>query len=200
MVKHDTSDIELLRGWLLRWFPQRWAWYIIDDRGQEISAYSLDRKGAETFANAMKSGAVEYQRRMTALESRPASECKHPGCCTCPDMPRCSVCNYTAHDAAHLMDHDRCKGTIVAHGTPVRLTDPVHVVHLAPTERPQPQLATDGGFPRRNRVDLFTPAETAIYTAQHAVEDAGASIALTNACVLLAKAREYVADHVESSS
>lgn len=31
--------------------------------------------------------------------------------CMC-DLPRCPVCNYTKHDAAFEMDHDRCRGVI----------------------------------------------------------------------------------------
>jgi hypothetical protein len=50
---------------------------------------------------------------------------------------------------------------------------------------------------RRNRVDLFTPAESAIYQAQQAVEMAGASLKLTEATILLSKARNAVADHVD---
>jgi len=50
---------------------------------------------------------------------------------------------------------------------------------------------------RRNRVDLFTPAELAIYNAQQAVEMAGASLKLTEATILLSKARNAVADHVD---
>ena len=38
--------------------------------------------------------------------------CLRPGVCNCPKMPRCPVCNYTAHDAAYLMDHYLCKGRI----------------------------------------------------------------------------------------
>jgi hypothetical protein len=39
-------------------------------------------------------------------------ECTRPGVCNCQNMPRCPVCNYTAHDAAYLMDHRLCRGEI----------------------------------------------------------------------------------------
>ena len=52
-------------------------------------------------------------------------------------------------------------------------------------------------FPRRNRLDLMTPAEKSILSAQHAVEAAGASSRLTDASTLLAQARDAVADHVD---
>lgn len=51
--------------------------------------------------------------------------------------------------------------------------------------------------PRRIRLDLHTPAETAIVEAMLAVEAAGGSLALTDAGTLLSKARDRVADHVE---
>lgn len=53
------------------------------------------------------------------------------------------------------------------------------------------------GFPRRNRVDLATPAEAAIRKAMHEVEIAGCDILLTDAVILLDQAREKVADFVE---
>lgn len=56
---------------------------------------------------------------------------------------------------------------------------------------------SDNGFPRRNRVDLYTPAETAIREAMLAVENAGAHPLLTDAVVLLSQAKEKVADFVE---
>lgn len=52
-------------------------------------------------------------------------------------------------------------------------------------------------FPRRNRIDLFTPAEKAIWDAQAAVEAAGSDVLLTEAGNLLAQARDKVADFVE---
>ncbi len=60
----------------------------------------------------------------------------------------------------------------------------------------RPEKRPDG-FPTRNSVDWFSPAELAIREAMYAVENAGASIALTDAINLLAKARARVADHVE---
>ena len=55
----------------------------------------------------------------------------------------------------------------------------------------------DKGFPRRNRLDLFTDAEKAIWDATHAVEAVGAHPLLTDAVNLLAQARDKVADFVE---
>lgn len=51
--------------------------------------------------------------------------------------------------------------------------------------------------PRRIRLDLFTPAERAIYDAMQAVEALPPDVHLTEAVVLLAKAREKVADYVD---
>lgn len=54
-------------------------------------------------------------------------------------------------------------------------------------------------IPRRCRLDLMTPAELAITAAMGAVEEAGASPALTDAVILLGKARDRVADHVDAT-
>ena len=51
--------------------------------------------------------------------------------------------------------------------------------------------------PRRIRIDLFSEAEKAIYDATWVVERAGAHPHLTDAVVLLQKAREAVADFVD---
>lgn len=58
----------------------------------------------------------------------------------------------------------------------------------------------ENGIPRRNRIDLFTPAEIAIWQAASAVEDAGAHPLLTEAVLLLKQARDKVADYVELES
>lgn len=56
------------------------------------------------------------------------------------------------------------------------------------------------GIPRRNRVDHFTPAETAIDQAKAAVESAGADPLLTDALNLLSAAQAKVADYVERNA
>lgn len=53
------------------------------------------------------------------------------------------------------------------------------------------------GFPRRNRLDLNTPAELAIYNAMAEVEKCGASESLTKAVTLLEDAKNALADHIE---
>ena len=53
-------------------------------------------------------------------------------------------------------------------------------------------------IPRRIRVDLFTPAEKAIYDAVTAVEAAGCDVRLTDAVNLLQAARNKVADFVDN--
>lgn len=67
---------------------------------------------------------------------------------------------------------------------------------VAPESTPRPHLRDDG-IPTRCDRDLMSYAEIAISDAMAAVEDAGASVALTDAVVLLSKARDRVADHVE---
>jgi hypothetical protein len=53
------------------------------------------------------------------------------------------------------------------------------------------------GVPRRNRIDLNTPAELAIYNAMGEVEKCGASENLTKAVTLLQDAKDALADHIE---
>lgn len=55
------------------------------------------------------------------------------------------------------------------------------------------------GFPRRNRLDLLTPAEKSIRAAVDAVEVAGCDPLLTDAVVLLGQAQDKVADFVEKA-
>jgi hypothetical protein len=55
------------------------------------------------------------------------------------------------------------------------------------------------GVPRRARLDHLTLAETAIYNAIQSVESMGADVRLTNAVVLLQRARDQVADFVDGS-
>jgi hypothetical protein len=66
-----------------------------------------------------------------------------------------------------------------------------------PSNRPRTVVRRGSDFPSRNCVDLYSPAEKAIAAAVDSVERAGASIALTDAVILLGKAKDRVADHVE---
>lgn len=50
---------------------------------------------------------------------------------------------------------------------------------------------------RRNRLDLMTPSELAIFNAIQEVEKIGASIELTEVVNLLQKSRDLVADFIE---
>lgn len=59
---------------------------------------------------------------------------------------------------------------------------------------------TTNGFPRRAKMDEWTPAERAIYDAMQAVEKVGAHPLLTDAVILLSQARDKVADYVELPS
>lgn len=53
-------------------------------------------------------------------------------------------------------------------------------------------------IPRKIRYDLFTPAEKLIYDAMAEVEKMGADVKLTEAVILLAKAKDCVADFVDN--
>lgn len=55
-------------------------------------------------------------------------------------------------------------------------------------------------FPRRNRLDLNTPEEMAIRNAIDLVEKMGADVKLTEAVIALDKARELVADFIDSKT
>lgn len=54
-------------------------------------------------------------------------------------------------------------------------------------------------IPRRNRVDLHTPAEKAIHEAMAEVEKLPADVRLTDAIILLEKAKQCVSDYVDSN-
>ena len=54
-------------------------------------------------------------------------------------------------------------------------------------------------IPRRNRLDLNTPTELAIYNAMQEVEKMPANEKLTEAVTLLAKAKDLVSDFVDSN-
>jgi hypothetical protein len=53
-------------------------------------------------------------------------------------------------------------------------------------------------FPRRMRVDQFTPAELAIYNATVATDTLPCDVRLTAAVTLLGMARDLVADFVDN--
>lgn len=53
-------------------------------------------------------------------------------------------------------------------------------------------------IPRRIRLDLNTPAEKAIFNAIQEVEKAGADVMLTEAVILLTKAKDLVSDYVDT--
>jgi len=53
-------------------------------------------------------------------------------------------------------------------------------------------------IPRRNRLDLLTPAEKAIYDAIGEVDRAGADLILTEVVCLLVKAKDALSDYVDS--
>jgi len=55
------------------------------------------------------------------------------------------------------------------------------------------------GFPTRSDMTLMSEAERAITEAMRKVEEAGCSVALTDAVTLLGQARDRVADHEEGS-
>jgi hypothetical protein len=61
----------------------------------------------------------------------------------------------------------------------------------------KPKLV-ENGIPRRNRLDLNTPAELSIFNAMQEVDKIGADTRLTEAVILLGKAKELVADYVDA--
>jgi vacuolar-type H+-ATPase subunit B/Vma2 len=58
-------------------------------------------------------------------------------------------------------------------------------------------METKEETPRRNRLDLNTPAEVAIFNAMQEVEKAGADVRLTKAGMLLSQAKNLIADYIE---
>jgi len=71
------------------------------------------------------------------------------------------------------------------------------LAHWKANGGPRPAKRPDG-IATRADMQFMSDAELAILNAMHAVERAGASVALTDAVVLLGKARDRVADHVEA--
>lgn len=68
------------------------------------------------------------------------------------------------------------------------------------TAAPQPdfkQAIVENGIPRRNRLDLNSPTESAIRKSMEYVEDMGAHPILTNAIMHLDAAFNLVADYIE---
>lgn len=59
---------------------------------------------------------------------------------------------------------------------------------------------TTATFPRRNRLDLNTVAEKAIYDAIQEVEKVGADPKLTDIVVMLGKAKELLSDFVDDKA
>ena len=55
------------------------------------------------------------------------------------------------------------------------------------------------GFPRRMSLEKFSPAEKAIYNAIQEVEKAGCDTKLTEAVLLLQKAKDCVSDYVDEN-
>lgn len=55
----------------------------------------------------------------------------------------------------------------------------------------------NNSIPRRNRIDLYTPAELAIYNAMAEVEKMPADEKLTEAVMFLQKAKDCVSDYVD---
>lgn len=57
----------------------------------------------------------------------------------------------------------------------------------------------DNEIPRRKRLDLNVPAEKAIYDAMQEVEKLPADVRLTEAVILLTKAKDLVSDFVDAN-
>lgn len=59
-------------------------------------------------------------------------------------------------------------------------------------------MQTENEIPRRNRLDLNTPAELAIHNAMQEVEKLAADTRLTDAINLLQQAKDKVSDFVDN--
>jgi hypothetical protein len=66
----------------------------------------------------------------------------------------------------------------------------------APAPPAQKPLMVDG-WPRRNRIDLYSPAERVIAEARTFVDHGPADVRLTEAVILLGKAMDKVSDYVD---
>jgi hypothetical protein len=61
----------------------------------------------------------------------------------------------------------------------------------------KPKQKMENETPRRNRLDLNTPAEIAIHNAMQEIEKIGANVKLTEAIILLQQAKDKVADYID---
>ena len=67
----------------------------------------------------------------------------------------------------------------------------------APPARRCPCAGCRDDYPRRIRIDQFSKGERAIWEATQAVEEMGCDVRLTEALILLGKARDKVADFID---
>ncbi len=74
----------------------------------------------------------------------------------------------------------------------------LRAIETPPNKPPHKEERSDNGFPRRNRIDLWTPLEKEIRKAHDAVENAGAHPLLTEAGSKILEAFELVADWTET--
>lgn len=68
---------------------------------------------------------------------------------------------------------------------------------MSETLKPCACIEDPSAFPRRQRIDMMTPAERFIYNAQYEVELIGCDERLTDAVIKLKEARDLVADYVD---
>lgn len=83
--------------------------------------------------------------------------------------------------------------------TPADLPSEIKLMQvlMAETGNTPPVKPLSEGTRPRNRRDLMSDAESAITEAMYRVEEVGASLRLTEAVMLLEKARNLVYDHIE---
>lgn len=60
-----------------------------------------------------------------------------------------------------------------------------------------PKIFMVDGFPRRARLDLYEPAEKSIHSAVEYIENMGADVRLTDAVIMLQKAKDKVSDYID---
>ena len=73
-------------------------------------------------------------------------------------------------------------------------------IHITPV-RPEPiRVFTEAEIQRRNRIDLMHPAELSIRNAVQEIEKLPASVLLTEAVILLGRAKDLVADFIDTAS
>ena len=171
----------------------------------EIGLVSAD-VATTTGRQPAESTASEYERgRRDGLEQAAHhfpywnGKAKYPeNCITCGLVRGEHACGKEFNCVRHWCEHIR--NLAMTSGTPAPLSSKAIQrleADMKMDEIKRPLMREIDGIPRRCRIDLATPTESAIRDARQMVEAMPADVRLTDATILLGKAIDKVADYLE---